>query len=219
MTRPAAPAIGLLLFLAGQTATAAPQPDEVCDLAAQKAAATHLVPVEILMAVARVETGRKSGASFRPWPWTVNLGGQGHWAADLDEAMGIAQAALDEGRLNIDIGCFQLNIRWHSKGFMSLADMFDPQTNADYAARFLRQLYQETGDWNAAIGAYHSRDADRAAAYAERVATLAQDPEPVSAPAPRLNLFPLLHPGEATSPGSLFPQPEVVTTPLIGKGS
>lgn len=215
-------AFGLTLVLAASPAIARQEPGEICDLAAQKAAATYQVPEQILMAVARVETGRQSGAELRPWPWAVNLGGEGHWAADVDEAMQIAQSALDEGRLNIDIGCFQLNIRWHSKGFMSLADMFDPQTNADYAAGFLLQLYRETGDWQTAVGTYHSRNAELAGAYADRVAAVAQQTEPLPSETGvtrRANLFPLLQSGGPARAGSLFPQPQTIVSPLIGKGS
>ena len=46
--------------------------------------------------------------------------------------------------------------------------MFDPDTGADYAARFLRSLYAERGDWSAAAGAYHSQSPDRAGVYRAR---------------------------------------------------
>ena len=54
--------------------------------------------------------------------------------------------------------------------FASLADAFDPEENADYAARFLRQLYAETGNWTAAAGLYHSRTPLLAASYRQAVA-------------------------------------------------
>jgi hypothetical protein len=208
-----------LLVVATQAFAAAPQQDTVCDVAAQKAAKSYQVPAEILMAVARVETGRQSGDSLHPWPWAVNLGGEGHWPESLEEAMSVAQSALDEGRMNIDIGCFQLNIRWHSKGFTSLADMFDPQTNADYAAGFLAQLYRETGDWKAAVGTYHSRNADLAAAYANRVSAVALPESPVPATDNHVNRFPLLQSGGTPSAGSLFSQAGGAASPLIGQGS
>lgn len=211
--------LGPLLVLAANASLAAPRQEAVCDIAAQRAAKTYQVPAEILMAVARVETGRQSGDTLHPWPWAVNLGGEGHWANSMEEAMAIAQSALDEGRLNIDIGCFQLNIRWHSKGFLSLADMFDPQTNANYAAGFLARLYRETGDWKAAVGTYHSRDADLAEVYADRVAAVAVPDAPLAVRDSRANLFPLLQAGRAASAGSLFPQPQGATGPLIGRGS
>ena len=46
--------------------------------------------------------------------------------------------------------------------------MFDPDENADYAARFLKSLYSEYGEWSQAAGAYHSRTPSYAKAYATR---------------------------------------------------
>ena len=46
--------------------------------------------------------------------------------------------------------------------FPSLESMFDPQVGAGYAARFLKSLYAERGNWSAAAGAYHSQTPARA---------------------------------------------------------
>jgi hypothetical protein len=200
----------LLMLTAAGAAQASPA--ALCDQAAAHAAQRHSVPLPLMLAITRAETGREQDGGLQPWPWAVNLGGEGHWPDDRTKAAELAQTALDEGRLNIDIGCFQLNIRWHSKGFTALDEMLDPESNADYAARFLRTLYRETGDWAAAAGAYHSRNPDLAAAYAARVAELAggmpaagvttgEAPPPDRAP----NNFPLLQAGLTAGNGSLVP--------------
>lgn len=219
--RLAAPAI-LLVLLAAAPVRAA-DPASLCDQAAAVAAANHGVPLQVMLAITRVETGR--GGALHPWPWAVNLGADGHWPDDRSAAVALAQSELDLGRLNIDVGCFQLNIRWHSRAFASLDDMFDPALNADRAARFLAQLYTETGSWQDATAAYHSRTEDLGQAYVARVeevlAALVADPPPPSppAPAPRgVNLFPLLQPGEAGTKGSLVPG-GAGNGPLIGAGS
>lgn len=205
------------VFLMAGKAQATALPEDMCDIAAQSAGQTYQVPVKILLAVARAESGRQIGGQMRPWPWAVNLGGQGHWADDKDSAIEIAQSALNDGRLNIDIGCFQLNIRWHSKGFLSLDDMFNPQANADYAAKFLRQLYDEFGDWKMAVGAYHSRSDELATGYLDRVAALATN-EPMPLHIAPANLFPLLRAGTAGSAGSIVPRSDAAPAPLIGEG-
>ena len=59
---------------------------------------------------------------------------------------------------------------WHGEAFASLRRMLDPDANARYAARFLRDLRAETGSWLAAAGLYHSRTPALSAAYRARVA-------------------------------------------------
>ena len=44
------------------------------------------------------------------------------------------------GVRNIDVGCMQVNLRYHPKAFKSLGQAFDPRANAAYAAGFLRKL-------------------------------------------------------------------------------
>ncbi len=46
------------------------------------------------------------------------------------------------GMQSIDVGCMQINLRAHPAAFASIDDAFDPAANADYAARFLRDLLQ-----------------------------------------------------------------------------
>jgi hypothetical protein len=180
----------------------------LCSDAAVRAAQQTGVPFDVLLAVSLVETGQGG----RPWPWTVNLGGEGHWLDTAEEAEALVHLALAQGRTNIDIGCFQLNHRWHGDDFASVADMLDPEANALYAADYLSQQHARTGDWAAAAAAYHSFTPEHAERYQARFestwATLGgQGPEPatLNAPPDRLNLFPLLAAGQSGSRGSLVP--------------
>jgi len=141
----------------------------LCDRAAQTAALEVGVPLRVMLSLTRVETGRgRAGSQPEPWPWTLNIGGVGSWHDTADAALLVAQQAIATGKRNIDIGCFQINYRWHGHGFASLDAMMDPLSNARYAARFLRDLHRELGDWTRAAGAYHSRDPAHAARYLAR---------------------------------------------------
>jgi hypothetical protein len=181
-------------------------PSNLCLEAAADAARATGVPYEVLLAVAVVETGRDD----RPWPWTVNVAGDGQWFDTKDAAEAHAQQMLDQGLTNLDVGCFQLNIHWHSKGFGSLSDMLDPELNAGYAAEFLAGHYAETGDWAAAAAAYHSATPEHAeryrALFEETYASLGESdmPDPAGDLA-RDNRFPLLLAGPAGGNGSLVP--------------
>lgn len=192
----------------------------LCDDAARAAAADTGIPLAILLAITRVETGRGTGDALRPWPWAINQAGEGHWFDSVTEATAAAETALAQGSGNLDIGCFQLNHRWHGGNFTSLDQMFDPKSNARYAATFLSDLYREKGDWSAAIAAYHSRSAGPAATYLAKIDTvLAELDTPpdtgTTGTQPRHNAYPLLQAGARGSGGSLVPR-QSSSRPLFG---
>lgn len=185
---------------------------DLCDLAAARAAKANRVPLEILQAIARVETGRRRDGSTQPWPWTINLAGQGYWFDDLATASSFADDQFAQGNENFDLGCFQINLHWHGAHFTSISDALDPQLNANYAAEFLSQLFASEGSWAAAVAAYHSRTREKGEDYLTKVEAaltdlrggIADAPEYAAAPA-RTNRFPLLIPGERRSGASLVP--------------
>lgn len=145
----------------------------LCDAAAAQAARDTGVPVTVLRTLTRVETGRSRSGTLEPWPWTLNMGGAGTWHDSAAAAQIVAETAIAAGRRNVDIGCFQINYRWHGDAFTGIAQMLDPVANARYAARFLRDLHRELGDWTAAAGAFHSRNPDLAARYLARYRDIA----------------------------------------------
>jgi hypothetical protein len=150
---------GLLASVTLATASYA----SLCDVAAQRASAETGVPLDVMLTITRLETGR--GNTGDPWPWTVNHAGDGSWFQTEDDARSYVFSKVKNGVSNIDIGCFQINYRWHADGFRSLDDMFNPDLNALYAGRFLTQLYREFGTWTEAAGAYHSRTPVHAERY------------------------------------------------------
>jgi hypothetical protein len=143
--------------IAAPTAPAADTTSALCLDAARSAAARHGIPAKMMHAITLVETRRKVGGVSGPWPWTLNIKGKGYWYETRAEALARAAREISGGRLSVDLGCFQLNFRWHGENFNALDDMLEPALAADYAARFLGQLFAETGDWMRAAGLYHSR--------------------------------------------------------------
>jgi hypothetical protein len=94
--------------------------------------------------------------------------GRGVWFDSYEEARDYVAQHHARGARSYDVGCFQINYRWHGQHFASVEQMFDPDANAAYAARFLSELYAELGDWSRAAGAYHSRTPSFAGRYRER---------------------------------------------------
>lgn len=114
------------------------------------------IPNNILLGIGLQETGRKLDGELTVWPWAVNAAGEGRYFGTATEAISWVNDRLSHGIRSIDVGCMQINLRWHPKAFRTLQEGFDPTINADYAARFLVDLYQRTGNWAVAAGSYHS---------------------------------------------------------------
>ncbi len=183
----------------------------ICDRAATYAAQKTGVPVSVLRAISLTETGRKRSGEMRPWPWTVNMEGKGVWFENEDDARAYVYKNYKRGARSFDVGCFQINYKWHGQEFASIEEMFEPNPNALYAANFLLKLYREKGDWSSAAGAYHSRTPKYADKYekqfnAFRKALLGND----ASPPPLLTVV-------ANAPISLVPKPVVRTNryPLL----
>lgn len=156
---------------------ASTSPPDECYRAARLAAHETKVPFDVLLAIARTETGRSIDGKVQPWPWAINFSGKGRWLASEAELLEKALSLIASGERLFDVGCFQLNYRWHSGGFDSLDEMISPRSNALYAARFLKSLYAEFGDWAAAAGAYHSRTETLAASYTAKFLEHYNDPD------------------------------------------
>lgn len=157
------------------TQTALSDPAQICDAAARQIADESNVPFSVLQAVTRTETGRSKDGTMRPWPWTVNMQGKGVWFGTEDEARAYVFTHFKKGARSFDVGCFQINYRWHGQNFNSIEEMFDPLINTRYAARFLTDLHRELGDWTAAVGAYHSRTRKFAERYVARYSRIHAD--------------------------------------------
>ena len=60
----------------------------------------------------------------------INREGKGHWFRNRDEALAFAKASLAEGRPSFDVGCFQINYRYHGMNFPLVEAMFHPDAGA-----------------------------------------------------------------------------------------
>lgn len=167
---------GLLSTQAGATSQTLDPADpawSACLEAVEDVDLSMSMPPHLLAAIALTETGHTpAGRRTRaPWPWTINVRGQGMRFASKAEAVRAVQRLLDRGIKSIDTGCMQVNLKYHPRAFTSLEEAFDPLANATYAAHFLSSLKARSGTWDQAIRSYHSHDPARSDYYSKKVAT------------------------------------------------
>ena len=117
------------------------------------------IPLHLLSAIASTESGRwhKGLNMALPWPWTVNSQGKGYYFDTKEEAVTFVQTLRAQGVSSMDVGCMQVNLHHHPDAFSTLTQAFEPQTNIEYAAKFLRNNYDEKRSWRIAASYYHSR--------------------------------------------------------------
>ena len=134
-----------------------------CSQAAQSAELQHGLPAGLLAAIGNVESGG--------WRWSVNGndGAPGHKFASAEEALRYTDDLLSSGNRTIDVGCFQVDLRYHPEAFARWQDGFDGDQNASAAAGILAHLHEQTGDWSRAIALYHSADPQRGQSYLQSV--------------------------------------------------
>jgi soluble lytic murein transglycosylase-like protein len=117
-----------------------------------RASAHSGVPLNVLYSVGLTETGHRGELG----PYDMNVDGREIHSDTLSEAMARFAAVRAQGARFIDVGCMQINFRFHGGRFGSVADMFDPARNVDYAASYLKTLKAETGAWTLAVARYNA---------------------------------------------------------------
>ncbi|HWB44308.1 MAG TPA: lytic transglycosylase domain-containing protein [Hyphomicrobiaceae bacterium] len=150
--RKAALVLAAAVFTSSLPAPAAKAADNDCERQMVRAAEKYEIPLGMLYAVGLTETGR--GDSLRPY--ALNIDGHAVYGTDRQQALREFRKAMSAGAKLVDIGCMQINQKYHGMNFSSVEEMFDPAKNVDYAARFLRQLKAQEGSWTMAVARYHA---------------------------------------------------------------
>lgn len=143
---------------------------DICRNAAARMEQQHNMPKGMMTSIALVESGRRSPTGeVKSWPWTINAEGRAYYFATRNDAVDAVRRLMAEGMRTIDIGCMQINLRFHPRAFTSVEEAFDPMSNVAYAAYFLRDLEARSESWDQAIGRYHSFSPALNARYSARV--------------------------------------------------
>ncbi len=146
--------------------------NEVCSMTAAAAEKKFGIKQNLLQTIAMVESGRWNAKQGKrtAWPWTVHANGRGYYFGSKQEAVAAVKALQKKGINNIDVGCMQINLKYHGTAFKSLEDAFEPEKNIAYSAAFLKKLYKRNkADWKKTAMHYHSKNRRKGINYKNRL--------------------------------------------------
>ena len=123
-----------------------------CEQYMIESARLNEIPLGVLYAIGLTETGRANSLQ----PYALNIAGKPLYPTSFQQALKLINQATESGERMIDIGCMQINFRYHAKKFASVGDMLDARQNVAYAAGFLKKLFQREGSWTLAAARYHA---------------------------------------------------------------
>lgn len=115
--------------------------------------AARNIPRGLLMAIAVTE----SALNGQPDPYAMNIAGRAYHATGFPDMTNVISANWQRGVRSIDVGCMQINLKYHGSKFPRLTDLLDPTTNVNYGASFLITLATEAGSWKDAVMSYHNK--------------------------------------------------------------
>ena len=158
-------ALTLLLF---KSSIAKPQKSH-CELIIKKIESLTDIPSGLLLGIGKVESGRIKNDEIVIWPWTINHAGKSLFFDNKTQMKRYISKHVNKGDNNLDVGCMQINLKWHKHNFKDIKDMIAIEPNVSYAASFLIQLKGKHGTWEKAVKHYHSSDPVKNKPYLNKV--------------------------------------------------
>ncbi len=139
----------------------------------------YKIPRDTLHSISLQETGKAHPIHKKHivCPWVVNSEGQSFYFNTKAEAVGFIKSELKKGKKSIDVGCMQVNLKHHGHNFRSIEHALEPRINIDFAAKFLRQKFDQLGSWHKAIAHYHSATPQFGEKYSKSVFKIASNLE------------------------------------------
>ena len=138
-----------------------------CNHLTEKYGKIYNLPNKLLTSIALVESGIKK-SEFKSWPWTLNVSGKSMYFDNKSETIKYLKSNINLKK-SIDVGCMQINTKYHLKNFKDLSHLVEPEENVKYAAIFLRKLYKKHKSWNEAVSRYHSSIPKKKKDYLKKV--------------------------------------------------
>lgn len=119
------------------------------------------VPAVLLEAICQVESNLE--------PHAINMGGKAYFFKNRELAAKFLVSQIELGKTNIDVGCMQINWRWHGRHLQDPDLLLDERACLYYGATLLKVLAKQKGGWVQAMMYYHSSNPKAQAKYLEKV--------------------------------------------------
>ena len=160
----------IFLFLIKSVYSAYPSNSKSCEIVIKNIENLTDIPENLLSSVGKAEAGRiLENNKHVIWPWTVNHAGKSLFFDTKKQMKKYVLKNVEKKDFNLDVGCMQINLKWHKNNFKKISDMLAIEPNVSYAASFLLQLKNKHGSWNKAIKHYHSSDPNKNKPYLIKV--------------------------------------------------
>ena len=160
----------IFLFLIKSACSAYPSNSKSCEIVIKNIENLTDIPENLLSSVGKAEAGRiLENNKHVIWPWTVNHAGKSLFFDTKKQMKKYVLKNVEKKDFNLDVGCMQINLKWHKNNFKKISDMLAIEPNVSYAASFLLQLKNKHGSWNKAIKHYHSSDPNKNKPYLIKV--------------------------------------------------
>ena len=162
--------ISFFLFIIKDIYAATPKKNKSCEKVIETIEDLTDIPKNLLLSIGKSESGRiLKNNKHVIWPWTVNHAGKSLFFDTKKQMKKYVLENVEKKDFNLDVGCMQINLKWHKNNFKKISDMFAVEPNVSYAASFLLQLKNKHGSWDKAIKHYHSSDPKKNKPYLIKV--------------------------------------------------
>ena len=162
--------ISFFLFIIKDIYAATPKKNKSCEKVIETIEDLTDIPKNLLLSIGKSESGRiLKNNKHVIWPWTVNHAGKSLFFDTKNQMQKYVLKYVKIQDYNLDVGCMQINLKWHKNNFKKISDMFAVEPNVSYAASFLLQLKNKHGSWDKAIKHYHSTDPKKNKPYLIKV--------------------------------------------------
>ena len=128
----------------------------------------YKIPNKLLEAISLTETGRTVRGKYVAWPWSLNILGESFFFNNYKDLLNTLKKKIQLHK-NVDIGCMQISYKYHNKKFDNIEEIIDPKKNIEWAAIYLKKLFNKHKSWNKAIAKYHSSNPKRMQNYLDKV--------------------------------------------------